>query len=741
MITGRLRVGALAVVFLAAGVGAVVAPPAGAQEGPRGGTVQGPGNYINPDGVPYSVDPLPPIPKPAPGSPTAAALPAPLPNAQTFQLHSLPGSSKVIYLDFDGQTVTGSHWSTDGHLPNSLVAPAYDTNGNPASWSQAEIDVIQSVWQRVSEDYSPWDVDVTTQDPGPAALDHANAADTLYGARVVITNWKGLNGIDCTCGGVAYIDTMTSTNSVSYQPAWIYAGNLLGAKNLAEAASHEVGHNLGLVHDSTKDDKTGYYQPTTGLFGPIMGAAYNAPVSQFSKGEYPNAWNQTVAQNPVQISPPQDDLAIIGTHGFTVRTDDYGGLGSGAQPLGTSPWSRTGVIETASDTDAFSFTAAAPGTLHIVAEPAPVSPNLDLRLGLLVRSAPDAYSGVTTVDPPAERVNLDVASGMNATIDLHINAGVYNLVLDGVGAGSLSSGGYSDYDSLGQYSLVGSFTPDPATVPSAPTGVSVAHSMTTAVVSFNPGPTGGSPPDGFYALCSSSDGGTGRAGTLTGSPIAVVKLTAGKHYTCKVRATNAVGTGAYSVPSAGFQVTTVPLAPVAVAATSVGTTATVSFTPAFDGGSSVTSDYVLCSSTDGGKARANTGPSSPIQVSKLSPGKTYSCRVKATNAVGTGSYSLSSSPFEVITAPAAPTGVVVALSGSTAVASFGSAAPNGSPVTQYYVLCSSSDGGTGRAGTAAGSPVSVTKLTLGRTYSCRARATNGAGTGPYSLPSTSFMVS
>ena len=48
--------------------------------------------------------------------------------------------------------------------------------------------MIQSVWQRVAEDYSMFDVDVTTQDPGLAAIDRTDVNDQNYGTRALITN-------------------------------------------------------------------------------------------------------------------------------------------------------------------------------------------------------------------------------------------------------------------------------------------------------------------------------------------------------------------------------------------------------------------------------------------------------------------------------------------------------------------------------------------------------------------------
>ena len=35
---------------------------------------------------------------------------------------------------------------------------------------------MQSVWQRVAEDFAPFDVDVTTQDPGVAAIEQTTQA-------------------------------------------------------------------------------------------------------------------------------------------------------------------------------------------------------------------------------------------------------------------------------------------------------------------------------------------------------------------------------------------------------------------------------------------------------------------------------------------------------------------------------------------------------------------------------------
>ena len=61
---------------------------------------------------------------------------------------------------------------------------------------------------------------------------------------------------------------------------------------------HEIGHTLGLYH-SGQTTGVEYYAGHSD-WAPIMGVGYGKSLTQWSKGEYPNA-NQ-----------PQDDIAIIG---------------------------------------------------------------------------------------------------------------------------------------------------------------------------------------------------------------------------------------------------------------------------------------------------------------------------------------------------------------------------------------------------------------------------------------------
>ena len=97
-------------------------------------------------------------------------------------------------------------------------------------------------------------------------------------------------------------------------------------------------------------------------------------------------------------------------------------------------------------------------------------------------------------------------------------------------------------------------------------------------------------------------------------------------------------------------VATIPGAPTGAKATAGNAQAVVSFTaPASDGGSSISSYAVTATDTTnvrrGGEAR--TGTRSPLTVTGLTRGDSYTFTVAAKNAVGTGPTSTSSSPVLV----------------------------------------------------------------------------------------------
>lgn len=207
------------------------------------------------------------LPAAAPAIQTTGAAPAAL--DQTFKLHSRPGAQRTIYLDFNGAVLTNTAWNSNG---NTITAGPFDADGVVSTdFSAAELERIQMIWQRVAEDFAPLDIDVTTEEPRAGQLTRRNLADEVFGTTVLITSNVGV--YDCTCGGVAYVGVFDNVGD-RYKPALVF-WNMLGSGNekyVAEAISHEAGHNLGLSHDGYAGG--GYYpghgEGPTG-WAPIMG--------------------------------------------------------------------------------------------------------------------------------------------------------------------------------------------------------------------------------------------------------------------------------------------------------------------------------------------------------------------------------------------------------------------------------------------------------------------------------------
>lgn len=372
---------------------------------------------------------------------------------QTFYLHSHPGANRTIYLDFTGATITGTAWNASQNKP-TITATPYDLDGNPGAFSDAELRRIQYIWQRVSEDYAPFDVDVTTEPPSPDTLTRSAVNDQVFGTTVVITKKDGV--YNCNCGGIAYVgvfDAVPGSHPANYyKPAFVFY-DMLGAgdeKAVAEAISHEAGHNMGLHHDG--QGSTEYYagqgnDAKTG-WAPIMGVGYYRPLVQFSKGEYSGATNK------------EDDFVIAQNFGLPLRLDDYGSTVTTATPFvqaesaGTVSGSMDGVIETANDRDVFSI-AAGPGPLRADVLPANRSPDVDIVVSLL-NSAGQVLASANPLN------------ALNATLTYTIPAqGTYFLEVKGTGQGSPTVDGYSNYGSVGNFRLTASYAAPVGTPPTA----------------------------------------------------------------------------------------------------------------------------------------------------------------------------------------------------------------------------------------------------------------------------------
>ncbi len=359
------------------------------------------------------------VPDSASGSALVAA-PAPHPYDQTFSLHSDPGAPQVIYLDFVGSSVqSGGDAGTD---------TPYSLDGDPSSFSDAEMDVIQNVWARVSENFTAFHVDVTTESPDVSVFTSGG------GVRVDITN-GGTTPLanDCAapCVGLAFVGTWGYVDPAAVVlPQSTEAGNAGNPELIAEVATHEVGHTLGLGHDTTSS--------ATSLWGAVMAPAYqDTPLEQ---------WTSTA---PSGLSGG-DELSTI-EQTLAPRSDGYGQSFAEATPLTGSSFDVSGTIAGDTETDWFSFTVpqgAGPLTLDVA--PSQYTSMLDIDATLF------DSSGTQLIDsnPTATFVSPSAASGLDAPFtNVSLSPGsTYYLRVQGAGGP-----GYSNYGSIGSYTITGAY--------------------------------------------------------------------------------------------------------------------------------------------------------------------------------------------------------------------------------------------------------------------------------------------
>lgn len=569
--------------------------------------------------------------------------------ADAFALHSKPGSQRVIFLDFDGSLVSGTGWNASEGV-TAGTHPAWTLDGDATTFNTTERNAIASIWARVAEDYAPFDVDVTTQDPGDAAIDRTSLADTAFGTRVLISPSTDASTAICNnqCGGVAYLDVFDVAGSqhAYYQPAWVFPQALSNStKSIAEAASHEAGHNFGLSHDGGAG--VGYYSGHA-MWAPIMGVGYSRPVVQWSQGEYAGA------------TTTQDDLAIIAANGAPLQPDEAGGtVAAAATALPTGD----AYITTRTDQDVYAL-GSCTGPLSLAATPAPTSPNLDIQLALL-----DASGAVVTVaDPVSVMSTTDVANGLAASLTPTVATAAYFLRVDGVGNGTANTG-YTDYASIGAYTLnlsgaCDATPPAPDTAPSAPQALtaSVRAADLEADVDWAPPASDGGDAVVGYEVTLDDEVVAGLGADQTS--VTLVDLAEGETYALQVRALNGVGLSeaartSFSVPAApsADPGTTAPSAPRIGAAKSGArggkSTATAAWSPpSTDGGARVTGYQVLAQRLHRSGAVVRVvasrwlGASARSMTLKLTKGR-YRFVVLARNAAGV---SPASAPSKVVRA-------------------------------------------------------------------------------------------
>ena len=333
------------------------------------------------------------------------------------KLNSFPSASATIFLDFDGHFVNSGMWN----------------NGTPFNCAAAALTDIQitEIFNRVSEDYRPFSVNITTD--STVFL----AAPLVKRIRMIITSTSAwFPGV----GGVTYIGSFTWGDDT---PGFIFSDKLgpNNTKMIAECCSHESGHAVGLAHQSRYDGAnctTPVEQYNSGVgtgqasWAPIMGNSYYKNMSNWNNGP-----------TPYGCTNLQDNLSTITTqNGFGYRTDDYTEVLNATTTAVSCSFTKQGIITTDADKDAFKFVLSQKSVYHLNADPYSVGANneganLDIKLQLYNSTG----TLINTYDP---------AASMSVVMDTTLNAGTYYLVIDGTGNTNIG-----EYGSLGSYTITG----------------------------------------------------------------------------------------------------------------------------------------------------------------------------------------------------------------------------------------------------------------------------------------------
>ncbi|UDY23250.1 fibronectin type III domain-containing protein [Nocardioides sp. Kera G14] len=428
--------------------------------------------WVSPAGRVFYKEEVPTAPTQA-SSFVADPTDTPYPLADTFTLHSLKGSKHTIFLDFDGVDLSSTTgWAADDDLAAGPYG-GWDPAGDGSTFNNQEEAAVQEIWARVAEDYSAFDVDVTTEDPGDAALERTSTGDQTFGTRVVVTDSQlpmlvicdnpATRALDGECGGVAWtglIDLPTSEMSAAQcgaadcnQIAWVFPSALSDIpSSIAEAAAHEAGHTFGLVHDGDSTTGDSYYAPGESdwskarVWAPIMGASYYNAVSQWSKGSYPGATNWSDGERIAL----QDDVAIIRSIAGTRSTE----TGTLAKPLEVDGATR---YITASNAAAYYSLGSCAAGATVSTDVARIGPDLDVDLTIAVAGsgAPVQSADPTTTQSLDQATWTPVTTGQGSSVTLDSAGGPYVAIVRGGGnlGGNWASGGYDGYASLGAYSL------------------------------------------------------------------------------------------------------------------------------------------------------------------------------------------------------------------------------------------------------------------------------------------------
>ncbi len=404
----------------------------------------------------------------------------------------------------------------------------------------------------------------------------------------------------------------------------------------------------------------------------------------------------------------------------------------------TSPFTISGLASGSTYTvrlrakNAAGYSAASafvPGAT-LAAPSAPVITNISAGDSRLVITYTE-YDNTTSGGSAISKIEYSVNNGTN-----WIDAGTLTnpFTISGLTNGTTYQAIFRATNAIGTSPASILYSGTPRTTPSAPIGISVNQAPASAIVSWTaPSSNGGSAVTEYTATAySASTGGTvsGTACTTASLSCTITGLTNGTTYYISAVATNVAGSSSATTPRVSVIPAALPGAPTINSITPADTRLSVAFTAgSADSNAPITSyQYTL----NNGSSWINvSSTTSPIAISGLTNGTTYSVKIRAVSIVGNGpdSNAVSSTPFTVPDAISNTAISYVSSSNSVAI-TWEAPNNNGSTITNYYVqIFSAAVGGSpiGNCTTTGALTCSISSLTNGTQYYITIQSLNAAG--------------
>ena len=271
--------------------------------------------------------------------------------------------------------------------------------------------------------------------------------------------------------------------------------------------------------------------------------------------------------------------------------------------------------------------------------------------------------------------------------------------------------------------------------PPAPTAVAGNASATITVTAATPGPA-----PNTYTVAVFGDPSKTCAVTAPATDCTVSGLTNGTSYTFTAVANTTSPTASSLASTASNAVTpmTAASAPTSLTATAHDQSIDVAFTAGANGGSAITNYEYRLNGTGSWTALSPAQTTSPVTITGLTNGTTYTVELRAiTSYITAGTASSATSAVTPMTAASAPTSLTATAHDQSIDVAFTAGANGGSAITNYEYRLNGTGSWTAFSPAQTTSPVTITGLTNGTAYTVELRAlTSYSAAGAASAAST-----